>query len=556
MLETLHISNYALIDTVDIRFYEGFDIITGETGAGKSIILGALSLLLGGRADTKAVRQSDRKSIIEAVFMVADYPAIKEFCEANDIDWEDTRCILRREISPNGRSRAFINDTPVPLAKLQEVALQLVDIHSQHQNQLLSQPDFQLKVIDTLAGNDMLLRDYTIKFNSFRESLRKLKTARQHFAKSREDEEYMRFQLEQLDQLNPQPGEVEELERDRDVLANMTDIKGNLYTALQALSDAPTNILSLLEEVSEACSALEPILSETDKIPQRLDTLSIEISDIAHTLSAIDQGLNADPRELDAMENRLQALYAMMQKHKASTVEELISIREKLRSRLDRLENADETLSDLEKDTRRALALAKETAGEITQRRRKAAAEFARELKELAVPLGMKNLCCEIKVDPADISATGMDHVEFTFAFNKNQPLMPVTGVASGGEISRLMLCIKAIIANRMKLPSIIFDEVDTGVSGDVANRIGEMMAQIGRSIQVIAITHLPQVAAKGAHHFKVYKEDDDTATHTRINELSPQARIGELALMLSGNANDTAARANAESLLSAAGNL
>lgn len=556
MLETLHISNYALIDTVDIRFYEGFDIITGETGAGKSIILGALSLLLGGRADTKAVRQSDRKSIIEAVFIVDDYPAIREFCEVNDIDWDEIRCILRREISPNGRSRAFINDTPVPLAKLQEVAIQLVDIHSQHQNQLLSQPDFQLKVIDTLAGNDMLLRDYSVKFNVFRESLRKLKTARQHFAKSRDDEEYMRYQLEQLDRLNPQPGEVEELEHERDVLSNMTDLKGNLYTALQALSEAPTNMLSLLEEVSEACTELEPLLSEADKIPQRLDTLSIEISDIAQTLSSIDQGLAADPRELDAMEERLQVLYSMMQKHKASTAEELISIREKLRSRLNRLENADETLADLEKETRRTLALAKETAGEISGRRRQAAADFACELKELAVPLGMKNLCCEIKVDPTEISSTGMDRVEFTFAFNKNQPLTPVTGVASGGEISRLMLCIKAIIASRMQLPSIIFDEVDTGVSGDVANRIGEMMAQIGNSIQVIAITHIPQVAAKGAHHFKVYKEDDDTSTHTRINELTPKARVGELALMLSGHADDPAARANAQSLLAAAGNI
>ncbi|MDE7461432.1 MAG: DNA repair protein RecN [Paramuribaculum sp.] len=556
MLETLHISNYALIDTVDIRFYEGFDIITGETGAGKSIILGALSLLLGGRADTKAVRQSDRKSVIEAVFMVADYPSIKDFCEANDIDWDDTRCILRREISPNGRSRAFINDTPVPLARLHEVALQLVDIHSQHQNQLLSQPEFQLKVIDTLAANDKLMRDYSVKFNSFRETLRKLKIARQHFAKTRDDEEYMRYQLDQLDQLNPQPGEVEELERDRDVLSNLTDIKSNLYTALQALTDAPSNMLSLLEEVTEACTELEPVIHESDNIPSRLETLSIEIADISQTLSAIDQELAADPRELDAMEERLQALYAMMEKHKVGTVEELIAVREKLRSRLNRLENADETLAELEKETRRALALAKETAGEITERRKKAAQEFAGKLKELAVPLGMKNLCCEIKVDPTEISATGMDRIEFTFAFNKNQPLMPVGGAASGGEISRLMLCIKAIIAEKMKLPSIIFDEVDTGVSGDVANRIGEMMAQIGRSIQVIAITHLPQVAAKGAHHFKVYKEDDDNATHTRINELTPQARVGELALMLSGNPDDKAARANAESLLAAAGNI
>lgn len=556
MLETLHISNYALIDAVDIRFFDGLNIITGETGAGKSIMLGALSLLLGGRADTKAVRHSEQKSIIEAVFRVEGYPSIKSFCDANDIDWDDTNCILRREIAPNGRSRAFINDTPVPLARLQEVAIQLIDIHSQHQNQLLSQPEFQLRVIDTLAENGSLLRDYTQKFNSFRESLRNLKVSRKRFAKSREDEEYLRYQLEQLDELNPQPGEIEELERERDVLANMTDLKSNLYTALQALSDAPTNIRSLLEETSNACSALENVLPESDNIPSRLDTLAVEIDDITQTLSAIDNDLAADPRELEAMGERLDALYSMMQKHKASTVDELIAIREKIRTRLDNLDNADDTLAELEKETRRALALAKETAGEISNRRKAAAEKFAAELKERAMPLGMKNLQCEIKVDPAEISPTGTDRVEFTFAFNKNQPLMPVGGVASGGEISRLMLCIKAIIADKMSLPSIIFDEVDTGVSGDVANRIGEMMAGIGKSIQVITITHLPQVAAKGGHHFKVYKEDDETSTHTRINELKADERIGELALMLSGNPNDAAARANAQSLMKQSGTL
>lgn len=550
MLETLHISNYALIDNVDIRFHDGLNIITGETGAGKSIMLGALSLLLGARADSKAVRHADNKSVIEAVFTVSQDPSFRQFFETNDIDWDDTRCILRREISPNGRSRAFINDTPVPLNRLQELALQLVDIHSQHQNQLLARPEYQMKVIDTLAANDRLLADYAVKFQNFRAALRRLKIERQRVARSRDDEDFLRYQLEQLDDLDPQPDELEELERDRDMLANAAEIKENLATALQALSEGENNIVSLLDEASAACAELEAILPEEDEIIQRLDNISIEINDIAQTIAGIDRDLNADPRELQRTEQRIEAINSMIQRHKVADVAGLIALREKIRANLDSLDNADQNLNEMERETRRALALAKETAAEISSRRKATAETFAAELKERAVPLGMKNLRCEVRVEPSEISTTGTDHIEFTFAFNKNQPLMPVGGAASGGEISRLMLCIKAIIADKMSLPSIIFDEVDTGVSGDVANRIGEMMAQIGRSIQVTAITHLPQVAAKGTHHFKVYKEDDEHATHTRINELTDEQRVGEIALMLSGNPTDAAAVANARSLL------
>ena len=551
MLETLHISNYALIDTVDIRFYPGLDIITGETGAGKSIMLGALSLLLGARADTKAVRSADRKSVIEAVFTVDSYPQLSRVCAEADIDWDPQRCILRREIAPNGRSRAFVNDSPVPLTRLQEIALHLIDIHSQHNNQLLAQPAFQLQVVDTLAGNADRLREYGRRFEAFRQAVRQLKKAKARLERVRDDEEFTRYQLQQLDEARLQSGELEQLEKDREVLGNLTAVKSDLYDALQALSDGSANAIALVDSAAEACGRLGAALDESDDIPARLAAIRIELADIAATLSGTDSELSADPRELEAAEERIDTLYSLLSRHKADTVDQLIERREELRSRLAALDDSDITIADLEREARRALALARESAAEITAARREAAEAFAATLREKAMPLGMKNLQVEVRVEPADISATGMDRVEFMFAFNKNQPLMPVGGAASGGEISRLMLCIKAIIADRMSLPSIIFDEIDTGVSGEVASRIGEMMAQISRSLQVIAITHLPQVAARGGHHFKVFKEDDETSTHTRIAELDPAARVDELALMLGGESSAEAARANAVALLS-----
>lgn len=551
MLETLHISNYALIDTVDIRFYPGLDIITGETGAGKSIMLGALSLLLGARADTKAVRSADRKSVIEAVFTVDSYPQLSQVCAEADIDWDPQRCILRREIAPNGRSRAFVNDSPVPLTRLQEIALHLIDIHSQHNNQLLAQPAFQLQVVDTLAGNADRLREYGRRFEAFRQAVRQLKKAKARLERVRDDEEFTRYQLQQLDEAQLQSGELEQLEKDREVLGNLTAVKSDLYDALQALSDGSANAIALVDSAAEACGRLGAALDESDDIPARLAAIRIELADIAATLSETDSELSADPRELEAAEERIDALYSLLSRHKADTVDQLIERREELRSRLAALDDSDITIADLEREARRALALARESAAEITAARREAAEAFAATLREKAMPLGMKNLQVEVRVEPADISATGMDRVEFMFAFNKNQPLMPVGGAASGGEISRLMLCIKAIIADRMSLPSIIFDEIDTGVSGEVASRIGEMMAQISRSLQVIAITHLPQVAARGEHHFKVFKEDDETSTHTRIAELDPAARVDELAMMLGGESSAEAARANAVALLS-----
>lgn len=550
MLKSLHISNYALIDTVDINFHHGFNTITGETGAGKSIMLGALSLILGGRADLKAVRDSGKKSVIEASFEVSKYPKLKEYCLDNDIEWDDTLCILRREIAPAGRSRAFINDSPVTLDLLSHVAMQLVDIHSQHQNQLLTSDEFQLRVIDNLAGNGELLSEYSRRYAAYRNTLKRLHDTKKLIEQNRNDEDFTRFQLEQLDELGLTDGEQEQLEHDRDILSNITDIKSTLSGALDSLSEGTHNALGLLAETSDYCEELSQYLEDSDNISERLETVRIELRDIAETLSAYDQEFQADPEELEAIESRLNTIYSLQQKHRVSTVGELITLREELRDKLDKLENSTFTIEELEKEARRAKAAAKQLALELSQRRSEEAARLEETLRETAIPLGMKNLRTQVKVSQGELTPTGMDKVEFLFAFNKNQPLMPVGGTASGGEISRLMLSIKAIIATKMQLPSIIFDEVDTGVSGDVANRMGAMMQDISRNIQVITITHLPQVAAKGNTHFKVYKEDDDEATHTRIRELNADDRVDELAVMLSGSKVDEAARANARSLL------
>ena len=509
MLESLHISNYALIDLIDIRFHEGFNVITGETGAGKSIILGALSLLLGSRADTRVVTNPDAKSVIEAVFTVDDYPSLKDFCIREDIEWDDERCILRREISPAGRSRAFVNDSPVPLAKLREVSLHLIDIHSQHQNQLLATPEFQLDVIDTLASNSVRLREYRLRFNAFREAVKRLKIMKAKIERAREDEEFTRYQLEQLDDLNLQPGEQPELERERDVLNNLGAIKSALSKAISTLDSDEGGALRMVELASEACEDLDEVLDASDDISGRLESVRIEISDIASTLSAIDENLGADPSTLDAIEERLSSIYSLCHKHHLPDADALIEFRDGLRDKLRALDSSGDAIEELERDARRAKALAKESAMEISAARKEAAEKFGKRLAEVAMPLGMKNLRCEIRVSPADMSATGMDEVEFMVAFNKNQPLMPVGATASGGEISRLMLSIKSIIASSMQLPSIIFDEIDTGVSGDVANRMGAMMLDISKNIQVTTITHLPQVASKGAHQYRVYKEDD-----------------------------------------------
>lgn len=551
MLESLNITNYALIDRMEINFHDGFNIITGETGAGKSIMLGALSLIMGERADTRAIKMSSQKSIIEAVFAVNGHDALKDYCLTNDIDWDDSKCILRRELLPSGRSRAFINDSPVSLALLSGVALQLIDIHSQHQNQLLAKPDFQRHIIDTLANNEGLRTVFAQRYNALREAVKTLKQAKVRIAKSRENEEFIRFQIQKLDELSPVEGEQEELERTRDKMANITEIKSNIDLALNALGNDEFGILHQIDKLQGAVSELAPVIDEESKLNDRLDMVRVELADIFSELQTVDENLGADPRELEYVESRLERIYDLEHKHDVETVEELIAIQRSLQQQIDELGDSDDTIQELERNARRAMSLAKQTAAELTKTRQTAAKQFGEELLAKAMPLGMKNLRVDINVSPADMTVNGMDNVEFLFAFNKNQKPTGVAGAASGGEISRLMLTIKSIIASRMQLPSIIFDEIDTGVSGDVANRMGDMMSRTANNIQVIAITHLPQVAAKGSVHFKVYKEDDEESTHTRIFQLSEDERVGELALMLSGDSSNATARATALHLLS-----
>ena len=551
MIESLHISNYALIDNIDIEFHNGLNIITGETGAGKSIMLGALSMILGGRADTKVVRDNQRKSIIEAVFNVKNFHSLETFCAENDLDWNYSQCILRREISPSGRSRAFVNDTPVSLSQLQFIASQLVDIHSQHQNRLISSAEYQLRIIDSIAHNEPLLKEYGDRFISYREAIKKLKSMRDLVNQNNADEEFMRFQLKHLEDMHLIAGEQSQLEKERELLSNMTDIKRRLSQTLSVLSTDNNNALSSLKTAVENCSGLNDTLDEAKSLTERLEAARIEIQDIAETLASYDSSLSADPQTLEDIDQRLSDIYTLQRRHNVNSIEDLIEIRDDLKEKLNALENSDDALKQLEQSAKQAQLYALEIARKISATRKATAQNFATMLREKATPLGMKNLQCEIKVsNTSSLQPNGIDNVEFLFAFNKNQPLMPVDGTASGGEVSRLMLSIKSIIADKMQLPSIIFDEVDTGVSGDVANRMGEMMQDIAKNIQVIAITHLPQVAAKGSTHFKVYKEDDEYSTQTRIRQLNTNERIDELAIMLSGSDVEDTARANARTLL------
>lgn len=552
MIESLHISNYALIDTVDIEFSDGLNIITGETGAGKSIMLGALSMLLGGRADTRVVTDPSRKSTIEAVMNVAGRESLKEWCDTNGVEWsDDSRIILRREVSPTGRSRAFVNDTPVNLGVLGEVSRMLVDIHSQHQNLLLATPEFQLEIIDAMAGNKQDLKEYTSAYEKYRSALKAYAIARRLTAKGRDDEEEMRAQLEKIDSLRLSDGEQEELERERDTLDNISQLKAGLAAIADALGNETTGACETLRQAYDEADSLTGFLSETEELSERLESCRLEVEDIRDTVESLDESLSPDPRRLEMVEERLEAIYDLERHHRVDTVKQLLDVAENLRATLDTLDNSDFRLKELEAEAKAARKEALRIARAISEKRKTQCEEFAVTLRETAMPLGMNNL----RVDMAhshtsDLTPTGIDRVEMRVAFNKNQEPMSVSATASGGEISRLMLSVKSIIASRMELPTIIFDEIDTGVSGEIADRMGHMMLDIARDMQVVAITHLPQVAAKGESHFKVYKEDDDRSTHTRMKRLDAAAREREIAVMLSGATVNDAALANARALL------
>lgn len=551
MITTLHISNYALISELEIELHRGFNIITGETGAGKSIILGALGLLLGGRADLKAIRDPQRKSVIEATFVIDGFDALHQLLRDSDIDGaDDSLCILRRELTPSGRSRAFINDTPVNLTLLRDAAMQLVDIHSQHQNLLIADHAYQLSIIDAMAGNADMLRRYRTAYNAYRTALKEFSDTRDMLNSNREATQLWQFQFDQLNEAKLLPDEQEQLEEERELLTNISYIKEDLVEALDTLSYSQTNVISSLSEAISRCRSAARHIGDGDELAQRLDSARIDIQDIVSSLEGYDANLHADPARLLAVEDRLNRLYSLQSNYRCDSVAQLIALRDDLSARLAAMDNSDEVLHDLEARARRAKKEAMQLAQQLSDRRRANAALFAALLKERATPMGMSNLRCEISMTTGRLTPAGIDTVEFLFAFNKNQVLRPVGGTASGGEISRLMLSIKSIIAERMCLPTIIFDEVDTGVSGEVATRMAEIMKEISRKIQVVTITHLPAVASRGDVHFKVFKQDDDDSTTTRILRLDDDRRIDEIAQMISGTAADASARATARALL------
>lgn len=559
MIKSLHISNYALISELDIEFENGFNIITGETGAGKSIILGALGLLLGERADTRVVRDASRKSVTEAIFDIKGSPEVEALLRDNQLDASQTECILRREIAPGGRSRAFVNDTPVTLPVLRDIAVHLVDIHSQHQNLLLASPDYQLRIIDNLADTGELLSQYRKAYAAYREALKEYTSTRDLIRRNQDDADFIQFQYNQLAELELKPGENETLEAEREILANVNEIKTSLGKALDPLLNGQSNALSLLRQAVDAIEELSATLGnergDTDfhSLAERLESARIEVSDIADSLVEYDVSLASDPMRLEEIESRLNELYSLEVKHHVESTDELIELQHQLGSQLAALDDSENVMASLERAAKKAKKTAFNLATEISAKRSAAAAEFTDALRRTASPLGMPNLRCDVSLTRGKLGPDGFDQIQFLFAFNKNQALLPVGNTASGGEISRLMLAIKTIVAEKIHLPSIIFDEVDTGVSGDIAGRMASMMATISRTIQVITITHLPGVAAAGDSHFKVFKQDEETSTITRIIRLSEREREAELALMISGNPSDEAALANARSLLASA---
>ena len=550
MLTHLLISNYALIDNLEIDFRKGLTIITGETGAGKSIILGALSLILGERADARVIRSTDNKSVIEAAFDVKDNSDIEKFLEENDLESLGEECILRREISSNGRSRAFINDTPVTLSVLRDLTLKLVDIHSQHSNMLLGNEEYQLRIVDCVSDNDALRNEYATIYDNYKKIKYQLATLKDDYEKSRQDEDYIRFQLSQIETLKLQENEDEELEREQTKLSNIADIKQNLWQSSSILQDNEESVLSMLSTASRCLMQIENVDEELKEASERLQSTCIELKDLARTISSMQDAYVDDPKELERINERLNNIYELETKHKVKGVNQLIALQRSYEEKLALIDNSDDEIKRLEKELANCEEKAKKVATELSKSRKQGAESFRAQLETSAVPLGLKNLRFDIAFEETSLGASGMDKIKFMFAFNKQQQLMAIENTASGGELSRVMLCIKAIIAKKMQLPTIIFDEVDTGVSGEIAHKMGEMMSSISKNIQVLAITHLPQVAVKGDNHYKVYKADSEDATFTSMCELTKEERINEIARMLSGEKIDDAALNNAKSLL------
>lgn len=550
MLKQLYIKNFTLIDELNIQMHPGFSVITGETGAGKSIILGAIGLLLGNRADSKSIKAGRDRCVIEAHFDLSKYD-MQQFFTDNDIDEDLSDTIIRRELTAAGKSRAFINDTPVSLTKMRELGEQLVDIHSQHQNLLLQKEDFQLNVVDIIAQDEKQRKNYETAYNQYKQANQKLNALKAEIEKNRENEDFLRFQFKELDEAQLQNGEQEELEQEYEMLSHSEDIKTALYQADNHLSGDDGNIIERLKQASEQLANIKDVYPEVTELLERIDSSYIELKDIAQEVNGLTDHVEFDPARLETINERLDKLNSLQQKFHVKDLGELIETYHQLKEQLSHIDHSDEDVEALEQEVTQLLEKAQKQAKELTAIRTKAAKKVEEEMKQRLIPLGIPNVRFSISLTEKPLSHDGGDKVSFLFSANKSTPLQPVTQVASGGEIARVMLSLKAMISGAVKLPTIIFDEIDTGVSGKIAEKMAQIMVEMGNhERQVLSITHLPQIAAMGSHHYKVSKEETDNGTISRMTELSQQERVLEIAQMLSGSDVSEAALANAKELL------
>lgn len=550
MLKQLYIKNFTLIDELNIQMHPGFSVITGETGAGKSIILGAIGLLLGNRADSKSIKAGRDRCVIEAHFDLSKYD-MQQFFTDNDIDEDLSDTIIRRELTAAGKSRAFINDTPVSLTKMRELGEQLVDIHSQHQNLLLQKEDFQLNVVDIIAQDEKQRKNYEAAYNQYKQANLKLNALKAEIEKNRENEDFLRFQFKELDEAQLQNGEQEELEQEYEMLSHSEDIKTALYQADNHLSGDDGNIIERLKQTSEQLANIKDVYPEVTELLERIDSSYIELKDIAQEVNGLTDHVEFDPARLETINERLDKLNSLQQKFHVRDLGELIETYHQLKEQLSLIDHSDEDVEALEQEVTQLLEKAQKQAKELTAIRTKAAKKVEEEMKQRLIPLGIPNVRFSISLTEKPLSHDGGDKVSFLFSANKSTPLQPVTQVASGGEIARVMLSLKAMISGAVKLPTIIFDEIDTGVSGKIAEKMAQIMVEMGNhERQVLSITHLPQIAAMGSHHYKVSKEETDNGTISRMTELSQQERVQEIAQMLSGSDVSEAALANAKELL------
>lgn len=553
MLKKLDIRNFTLIDHLEMALYPGFSVITGETGAGKSIVIGAIGLLLGNRADAKQVKRGCDKCIIEATFDLSIYHSdvLKDFFEDNDLDYEPEECLLRREVNANGKSRAFINDTPVTLALMRELGEQLIDVHSQHQNLLLSKEDFQLNVVDIIARDRQQLVDYRAAFAEYRSAQRRLEELREQIATSRDNEDFLRFQQKELSEANLASGEQEQLEQEAELMSHAEDIKRALHEADYGLSGDDTGIVNLTRSIATQLRSVADVYPEAQELAERLESCFVELKDISQEIASKVDDVEYDPQRFNLITQRLDTIYTLQQKFHVQTVDELLDRLNGINAQLDNIDNSDEELQELERSVEKLHAVCVEKAAVLTDMRRKSATVVEQELSKLLVPLGIPKVRFKVDVSPADLSTNGADKVMFLFSANSSTDMQPVSQVASGGEIARVMLSLKAMISKAIGLPTIIFDEIDTGVSGRVAEQMAHIMRDMGKANrQVICITHLPQIAAAGSTHYKVAKQETEQGTVSTMTQLSDEQRITEIAQMLSGSDVSQAAVDNAKSLL------